>query len=120
MRQWMSLLFVVLMWPSMAPAQSQKGTFGLMWREGDPFVFCRYGLDQTPRAWFPVSNYTTMPPMPTPGYCPWPTTNCGIYGIGWSQDEIRAYYTYLAICPQARTSGRWKGHGDGTTAPFRH
>lgn len=118
MTRWMSVVLLSLAWPSIAFAQ--QGEQGLMWRAGDPFVFCRYGLDQTPRAWFPVPNYATTPPMPTPGYCPGPTPNCGPYLIGWSQEEIQSYYTYLQICPQAWTSGDWDGPGDGTNAPFSH
>lgn len=121
MRQWMSLLFVVLMLPSMAAAQ--QGEQGLMWRDGDPFVFCRYGMKHTPRAWYPIPNYATSVPLPTPGYCPFPAITCPYplsYLRGWSQDEIRAYYTYLRICPQAERSGRWDGRGDGTTSPHSH
>lgn len=100
-------------------ALAQTGEQGLMWRAGDPFVFCRYGLDQTPKAWFPVPDYARSVPAITPGYCPWPTPYCK-YQIGWSFDEIAAYYTYLRICPQAERSGRWEGAGDGTQAPIAH
>lgn len=100
-------------------AYAQTGEQGLLWRAGDPFVFCRYGLDQTPKAWFPVPNYARSIPAVTPGYCPWPTPYC--YSLrGWSFEEIFAYYTYLRICPQAERSGRWEGPGDGTKAPFSH
>lgn len=101
-------------------AGAQVGEQGLLWRAGDPFVFCRYGLDQRPKAWFPIPNYATSPPMITPGYCPFPTPSCGPYLIGWSQTEILSYYAYLRICPQAQNSGRWDGSGDGTRSPFKH
>ncbi len=101
-------------------AAAQVGEQGLRWRGGDPFVFCRYGLDQTPKAWFPIPNYATTPPMITPGYCPVPTPNCGPYLLGWSQTEILAYFTYLRICPQAENSGKWEGSGNGTRVPFKH
>ena len=100
-------------------AHAQTGEQGLIWRAGDPFVFCRYGLDQTPKAWFPVPDYATSTPAVTPGYCPAPTTFC-YYQTGWSMEEIAAYFTYLRICPQAERSGRWEGAGDGTQAPTAH
>lgn len=100
-------------------AQGQTGEQGLLWRDGDPFVFCRHGMKHTPRAWIPVPDYTRTPPTPTPGYCPWPTPFC-YYQTGWSWDEIFAYYAYLQICPQAERSGRWQGPGDGTRSPYSH
>ena len=104
-------------------AWAQQGEQGLFWRDGDPFVFCRYGLDQTPKAWFPIPNYATTPPAITPGYCPWPLPSCP-YPLtalkGWSQTEIQSYFAYLRICPQAEDSGRWDGPGDGTTTPGKH
>lgn len=118
MTRWMPFLLAAALWP--ATSAAQQGEQGLMWRAGDPFVFCRYGMEHSPKAWYPIPNYATSVPLPTPGYCPVPTTNCGTYGIGWTQDEINAYFTYLRICPQARNSGRWNGRGDGTTTPFRH
>lgn len=111
------MLLVALACPVATTAQ--VGEQGLLWRDGDPFVFCRYGLDQTPKAWTPVPNYATSTPVITPGYCPFPTTFC-YYQIGWSSTEILAYYTYLKICPQAGNSGRWDGPGDGTETPTRH
>ncbi|WP_394000099.1 hypothetical protein ACF3M1_09555 [Luteimonas sp. WGS1318] len=111
-------LLIGLAWPGVSIAQ--VGEQGLLWRSGDPFVFCRYGLDQTPRAWFPVPNYATSIPMITPGYCPFPVPYCANAGTGWSPTEILAYFDYLRICPQAERSGEWRGQGDGTTAPFKH
>lgn len=123
MTRWMSLAFLGLL--SFA-AFAQSGYYEqLRWRSNDPFVFCRYGLRQTPRAWFPsgVPNYAYGPPMPTPGYCPYPLQVCPYPFTalrGWSVDEINAYYTYLRVCPQARDSGRWEGSGNGTTSPSSH
>lgn len=114
----MLLVFVL---PSLALAQ--QGEQGLNWRAGDPFVFCRYGMKHSPRAWYPIPNYATSIPLPTPGYCPVPALTCPYpltYLRGWTQDEINAYYTYLRICPQAVNSGQWQGGGDGTQAPFGH
>lgn len=102
-----------------AAAVAQVGEQGLIWRGGDPFVFCRYGLDQDPKAWMPVPNYATSLPMITPGYCPGPMPYCQV-SIGWSPTEIQAYFDYLRICPQAEDSGRWNGPGDGTQTPTRH
>lgn len=112
------LLTCLLTSPTFAVAQ--VGEQGLLWRGGDPFVFCRYGLDQRMRAWFPVPNYATSTPAITPAYCPGPTPYCGGQLIGWSFDEIFAYFTYLRICPQAERSGEWNGTGDGTMLPYRH
>ncbi|WP_460834565.1 hypothetical protein [Lysobacter humi (ex Lee et al. 2017)] len=117
MTRWIPFLLAAALWPSTSAAQ--QGEQGLMWRAGDPFVFCRYGLDQTPKAWFPVPNYTGAFAI-TPGYCPGPTPNCGPYLRGWTQTEIQSYFVYLRICPQAERSGRWNGPGNGTTTPFRH
>ncbi len=101
-----------------AGAGTQVGEQGLLWRAGDPFVFCRYGLDQKPKAWFTAPSYVGVPPI-TPGYCPFPTPYCN--GLkGWSPTEIASYFAYIRICPQAESPGRWKGVGDGTTAPFKH
>ncbi|KPN20321.1 hypothetical protein AO715_10580 [Xanthomonas sp. Mitacek01] len=102
-----------------SPLAAQVGEQGLMWRAGDPFVFCRYGMSHSPRAWYPVPDYARSTPLPTPGYCPWPTPYCQ-YLRGWSMEEIFAYTAYLRICPQAERSGRWEGAGDGTRAPFSH
>ena len=112
------LLLTLLAAP--AAASAQVGEQGLVWRAGDPFVFCRYGLDQTPRAWFPVPNYATSIPMVTPGYCPLPVPYCMNVGTGWSPTEIWSYFDYLRICPQAERSGDWQGAGDGTTVPIKH
>lgn len=112
-------LLVALAGFNAAPLAAQVGEQGLMWRAGDPFVFCRYGMSHSPRAWYPVSDYARSTPLPTPGYCPWPTPYCQ-YQRGWSMDEIFAYAAYLRICPQAERSGRWEGVGDGTRAPFSH
>lgn len=101
-------------------AIAQVGEQGLLWRAGDPFVFCRYGLDKTPKAWFTMPNYATSVPGITPLYCPFPTPNCGPYMIGWNQTEILSYFSYLNICPRAENSGRWEGSGDGTKSPFKH
>lgn len=101
-------------------AGAQVGEQGLLWRSGDPFVFCRYGLDQTPKAWFTMPNYATTPPGITPGYCLVPTPNCGPYLKGWSVTEIQSYFAYLRICPQAEDSGKWNGSGNGTKVPFKH
>lgn len=111
------LLLAVLACP--AAVVAQVGVQGLIWRGGDPFVFCRYGLDQDPKAWVPTPNYATSIPMVTPGYCSMPTPYCQ-YQTGWSLTEIQSYYVYLRICPQARDSGRWDGSGDGTHLPTRH
>ncbi len=111
---------LALMLAAASGASAQVGEQGLLWRAGDPFVFCRYGLDQTPRAWFPMPDYARSMPGITPGYCPGPTPNCGNWGQGWSMTEIQAYLLYLRICPQAERSGDWDGPGDGTTLPFRH
>jgi len=113
------LLATAALMPEQGRAQDQTGEQGLLWRAGDPFVFCRHGMRHSPKAWYTVSNYATSIPRPTPGYCPWPTTYCQ-YQYGWTMDEIFAYYTYLRICPQAERSGRWDGAGDGTQAPFSH
>ena len=112
------LLLTGLACPALVAAQ--VGTQGLIWRDGDPFVFCRYGLDQTPRSWFPMPNYTTSLPGITPTYCPIPTPYCGGQMTGWTFTEIQAYFVYLSICPQAERSGDWKGRGDGTTVPHTH
>jgi len=113
------LLAIAALVPVGARAQDQTGEQGLLWRAGDPFVFCRHGMRHSPKAWSPVPDYATSIPRPTPGYCPFPTTYCQ-YQRGWTMDEIFAYFTYLRICPQAERSGRWDGVGDGTRAPFSH
>lgn len=100
-------------------ALAQVGNEGLMWRAGDPFVFCRYGLDKKVKAWFPVRPYTGQF-MITPGYCPGPVPSCGNYGKGWNQDEIASFFVMQKICPTPRKSGRWQGPGNGTKAPFKH
>lgn len=114
-------LTVVLLalWMPLAESSAQTGEQGLLWRAGDPFVFCRHGMQHSPRAWYPVPDYARSSPLPTPGYCPGPTMYCGWFR-GWSLEEILAYFTYLRICPQAERSGRWQGDGDGTQAPFSH
>ena len=119
----MAFLACVCVLLSVSSAWAQRGEQGLMWRDGDPFVFCRYGLDQTPKAWFPIPNYATTPPAITPGYCPFPMQVCPYplsYLKGWSIKEIQAYFVYLRICPQAEDSGPWDGPGDGTTVPNKH
>ena len=121
MKRWTTLLLAIALCPSTGTAQ--QGEQGLNWRSGDPFVFCRYGLKSKPRAWFPIPDYATSVPLPTPGYCPYPMTVCPYpltYLKGWTQDEINAYYAYLRICPQAEQSGKWEGQGDGTSSPFSH
>lgn len=113
------VLMLAVVAPGRSDAQSQTGEQGLLWRSGDPFVFCRHGMRHSPKAWYTVSDYAKSTPRPTPGYCPWPTTYCQ-YQRGWTMDEIFAFFTYLHICPQAERSGRWEGVGDGTRAPFEH
>ncbi len=113
------VLMLAVVAPGRSDAQSQTGEQGLLWRSGDPFVFCRHGMRHSPRAWFPVPDYATSIPLPSPGYCPWPTLYCN-WAQGWSPEEMAAYFTYLRICPQAERSGRWEGVGDGTQAPFSH
>ncbi|MFL6586237.1 MAG: hypothetical protein ACJ8GV_05075 [Luteimonas sp.] len=118
--RWCALLLAAAaLMPGQGRTQDQTGEQGLLWRAGDPFVFCRYGMRHSPRAWYPVADYTRSLPRPSPGYCPVPTTWC-YYQRGWTMDEIAAYFTYLRICPQAERSGRWDGAGDGTQAPFSH
>jgi hypothetical protein len=114
------LLAAAVLMPGHGRAQDQTGEQDLLWRAGDPFVFCRHGLRNTPRAWFPIPDYATSTPAISPGYCPGPTPYCGGQLIGWSFDEMWAWWTYLRICPQAERSGRWEGAGDGTQAPFSH
>lgn len=113
------VLMLAVMAHATSDAQAQTGEQGLLWRSGDPFVFCRHGMQHSPKAWYTISDYATSTPRPTPGYCPWPTTYCQ-YQRGWTMDEIFAFFTYLRICPQAERSGRWEGVGEGTQAPFSH
>lgn len=113
------LLAAAALMPGDSRAQNPTCEQGLLWRAGDPFVFCRHGMRHSPRAWYPVPNYATSTPLPTPGYCPWPTVYC-YWSKGWSPDEIAAYYAYMRICPRAGRSGRWNGTGDGTRTPFAH
>lgn len=116
MKRWMicSLLYIA---PLAALAQGYYEP--LRYRMNDPFVFCRHGMDQKPRAWSPLPPYTG-PWMPTPGYCPMPTPNCGNYLKGWSFKEIDAWNQYVRVCPRAESSGKWDGSGDGSNVPFKH
>ena len=119
MKQRMLLLVACLL---AAPiAQAQTGIDGLLWRQGDPFVFCKFGhTDDQPKAWFPIAPYTGQF-LITPGYCPAPVPNCGNYGKGWSAEEIASFFVMQRICPQPRESGPWKGSpGDGRTLPVKH
>ena len=118
MKRRMLLLVACLL--AVPAAQAQRGNDGLIWRDGDPFVFCKFGLDQKIKAWFPISPYTGQF-LITPGYCPAPVPNCGKFGKGWSKDEIASFFVMQRICPQPRKSGPWKGSpGDGQTLPNRH
>lgn len=101
--------------------QAQVGNDGLIWRQGDPFVFCRFGLDKKVKAWFPIKPYTGQF-LITPGYCPAPVPNCGTYGKGWSAEEIASFFVMQRICPTPRKSGQWdkSSPGDGTTLPVKH
>lgn len=101
------------------PAMAQVGNEGLMWRMGDPFVFCKFGLDRKVKAWFPISPYTGQF-MITPGYCPGPTPSCGPYLKGWDTDEIASFFVMQNTCPKPKKSGKWEGAGDGTKVPFKH
>ena len=86
----------------------------LTYRSNDPFVFCRYGIKNEDRCWWPVSPYVGQfmlnpacdPPDP--------------YGKTWSNDDTVSFIEYGAICPIAKDSGSWKGRGDGTESPFSH
>lgn len=113
----MMLIACLLVAPA---AQAQVGNEGLIWRMGDPFVFCKFGLDKKVRAWFPISPYTGQF-LITPGYCLAPVPNCGTYGKGWSPEEIASFFVMRRICPTPRTSGPWKDSpGDGRTIPYKH
>lgn len=86
----------------------------LTYRSNDPFVFCRYGIKNEDRCWWPVKPYVGQfalnPACDPPTY----------YGKTWTNDDIVSFEEYLAICPIAKDSGTWKGQGDGTSTPFSH
>ena len=100
-------------------AYAQVGNEGLLWRKGDPFVFCKFGLKDEIKAWFPIAPYTGQF-LITPGYCPAPVVNCGTYGKGWSAEEIASFFVMQKICPTPKESGDWDGPGDGTNVPIDH
>ena len=88
----------------------------LRYRSNDPFVFCRYGYKEFPgdACWVPIPPYTGA--LAYTGACDPPNE----YGRSWNNEDTDAKAQYLAICPQAVTSGEWKGQGDGTETPFKH
>lgn len=97
---------------------------GQVERDNDPFVFCRYGLKHRPRAWSPVPDYVHSTPLPTPGYCPYPSTSpCCAGNVclkAWTQEEFDAFFLYKRVCLQAEQSGTWRGSGNGTQSPYSH
>lgn len=110
-----SLIFIAGMALSMQAA-AQMG-MGLTYRAGDPFLFCHDGQDTRiapARCWWPIPPYTGAY-FPDPS-CDPPDT----YGRPWTQDDYNSLAQYLAICPQAMTSGEWGGHGQANMTPFSH
>jgi hypothetical protein len=84
------------------------------YRSDDPFVFCRYGQKDEDRCWWPTPDYTgsfMVSPLCNP---------YNYYGKQWSSDDWQSWGEYLAICPIAKQSGKWKGQGDGTKTPIIH
>lgn len=97
---------------------AQQGYYGkLTYRYNDPFLFCTKGQDRKMNpapCWIPMYPYTgNFMLMP---YCRPPNP----YGKDWSQDDTKSYQEYLTTCPQAMSSGRWKGPGQAETSPFQH
>lgn len=107
MKRWISLIGLLAVSFSSA---SQVLTY----RSNDPFVFCRYGIKDPDRCWWPVPSYVgqfMLNPL-----CDIPNP----YGKTWTNDDTVSFGEYLAVCPIARDSGTWKGSGDGTETPKRH
>lgn len=86
----------------------------LQFRQNDPFVFCRYGMDIPAPCWVPTAPYVGSY-MLTPACKPQ-----NYYGRSWDKNDIEGLREYTTTCPIAKTSGEWTGSGDGTTSPMKH
>ncbi|MBS0451784.1 MAG: hypothetical protein JSS14_10765 [Proteobacteria bacterium] len=105
----------VIAWIALATTLA-AGAQELRYRSNDPFVFCRYGYKENvlEACWVPAPPYTGA--FTLTGVCDPPNED----GRPWNNEDHDAQNQYLAICPQAVTSGEWKGPGDGTETPFKH
>jgi len=88
----------------------------LQFRANDPFVFCQHGYEPTiaNACWIPLSPATGTS-LPT-GMCDPPNT----YGRPWTARDYQALQQYIRVCPQAISSGEWRGNGDSQSTPFQH
>ena len=86
----------------------------LRFRAGDPFLFCTQGLKIPDPCWRPLPPYTGNYTLT--GACDPPNT----YGRSWTADDSESLLQYSRICPQAITSGAWKGQAPPESTPFEH
>lgn len=92
-----------------------KGYYrAIQFRDNDPFVFCRYGMDIPDPCWVPVAPFTGAY-IYTPACKPQ-----NYYGRAWNQNDLEGLREYTDRCPHAGDSGEWTGPGDGTTSPTKH
>lgn len=107
-----AIVFAFL-WASLQASAQQV----LRYRMNDPFLFCTYGQDRRlapAPCWIPLPPYTgNFMMMP---YCDPPNT----YGKSWTQADTDSLQQYVSICPQALTSGPWRGQGAPDSTPFVH
>lgn len=110
MRIWMFASCVLLS----SSAAAQQGYELLRYRANDPFVFCTQGQRTPDKCWWPVAPYLGQYVMNPACDPPDP------YGKSWTAADTDSLSQYLEICPQAETSGDWRGPGAPEMTPFAH
>lgn len=107
------LIFVAGMIVSFAAA-AQEGYEFIRYRANDPFVFCTQGQRTPDKCWWPVTPYMGQYVMNPACDPPDP------YGKPWTAADTDSLSQYLEVCPQAITSGSWKGTTPPEMTPFAH
>lgn len=93
---------------------AQDGYEQLRYRSNDPFVFCTDGQQTPTKCWWPMPPYTGAY-MRNPGCAPE-----NEYGPEWAAADYDSLHEYQKVCPEAITSGAWKGSGSPASTPFQH
>lgn len=110
MKIWI-LLFIV----TLSFSVSSQGFYeSIRYRANDPFVFCTQGQKTPDKCWWPITPYLGQYVMNPDCDPPDPE------GKPWTAADTDSLKQYLEICPQAKTSGGWKGTTAPEMTPFAH